>query len=144
MDVQIVRAPERRRLIFTRVDFDDYITALLAQIRSNEHAERLLSGASQHPLIWYQQAYAVSLALLRISPFSIQQLTADPVGTYVYFSDRMTATLLQTAVAVPNVGDLNQLDAQFATNTQGCRKVHLLDDRRNPPGWCLNALCPLR
>jgi hypothetical protein len=113
MDAQIVPASDRRRLVFTRADFDDYITALLARIRSNEQAERILSGSSQHPLIPYQRIYTVALAYLRISPFTIQQLVADPVGTYVYFSDRMTSALLQLQGPVPNVGDLNQLEADF-------------------------------
>ena len=113
MDAQIVPTTDRRRLVFTRADFDDYITALLARIRSNEQAERILSGSSQHPLILYQRIYTVALAYLRISPFTVQQLCADPVGTYVYFSDRMTSALLQIQGPVPNVGDLNQLEADF-------------------------------
>ena len=108
----------RSRLVLDRDQFDDYWIALLAKIRFNEGADRLLSGQSQHPLINYQQNNANSLNLLRILPFTPQQLFEDPVGCYVQFSRSLDTALQVFPAAVPALDDLNVLDDMFRLHKQ--------------------------
>ena len=55
MDQQIVPAhSSRNRLILNREQFDDYLVALMARLRTNDVADRLLSGETRHPLVEYQ------------------------------------------------------------------------------------------
>ena len=43
-----------RRLTFRSTNLDDFIVALMAKIRVNATADRILSGELEHPLIQYQ------------------------------------------------------------------------------------------
>ena len=70
----------RHRLVLDTTQFDDYWIALLAKIRFNEPADRLLSGNAPHPLLPYQQDNAASLNQLGVLPFTPQQLFEDPIG----------------------------------------------------------------
>ena len=71
---------------YSREQLDDYLVALLARIRFNDNADRLLSGESHHPLLLYQRQHSEAIAQLKILPFSASQLIEDPIGCYVQFT----------------------------------------------------------
>ena len=48
------RASSTRRLVLSQENFDDYMLALMAKLRIDPDADRLLSGETQHPLVQYQ------------------------------------------------------------------------------------------
>ena len=54
-------ASDSRRLTLSREDFDGYLVALTARLRSNADADRILSGEIHHPLIRFQQLNSDSL-----------------------------------------------------------------------------------
>ena len=45
------RASPSRRLVLSKENFDDYLLALMAKLRRDPAADRLLSGETQHPLV---------------------------------------------------------------------------------------------
>ena len=69
----------RRRLVLTREQFDDYWIALLARIRYNDEADRIVSGITTHPLQNYQMVNSQALQILAILPFTLRQLVEDVV-----------------------------------------------------------------
>ena len=77
------RALSSRRLVLSKENFDDYLLALMAKLRRDPAADRLLSGETQHPLVQYQQLNRDVLIALTMPFFPIQALINDPVGTYV-------------------------------------------------------------
>ena len=90
MDQQIVPAhSSRNRLILNRDQFDDYLVTLMARLRTNDAADRLLSGETRHPLVEYQSVYSAALRTLRTIPFTLRQFVSDPVGYYQYFTQTM-------------------------------------------------------
>ena len=68
-----------RRLTFTTENFDDYIVAVLAKLRINPIADRILSGELQHPLLQYQIDNRAHLAALQVPTYAAAQLLADPL-----------------------------------------------------------------
>ena len=56
----------RRRLVFSQENFDDYWIALMARIRINEDADRLVSGTSSHPITAFQNQHGYALSLLHM------------------------------------------------------------------------------
>lgn len=40
----------RSHLVYSREQFDDYLIALLARIRFDDEADRIISGEAKHPL----------------------------------------------------------------------------------------------
>ena len=103
---------KRRRLVYTREQFDDYWIALISRIHYNDEADKIVSGRSQHPLFQYQSDNADSLVVLRILPFTLRQLIEDPAGCYRRFSDALAAAL-QIANPVPNLGNLTVLEDAY-------------------------------
>ena len=89
-DAQDLRQPN---LTYSREQFDDYLVALLARIRFNDNADRLLSGESHHPLLLYQRQHAEAIGQLKILPFSASQLIEDPIGCYVQFTRSLAEAL---------------------------------------------------
>ena len=91
---QLVLAPNlenrRQRLFFSRNQFDDYIIALNAQIRTNEMADRVLQGTLRHPLELYQRLCARSLTVMGIPIIPTRYLVEDPIGTYDHFNATIT------------------------------------------------------
>ena len=108
-----------RRLYFTRENFDDYWIALMARIRVNEAADRLMSRLATHPLIQYQSINAFALNVLNISQISASSLLQDPAGTYLFFTNAVGNSLnhlARSAVAVPDLGNLAALAADYNTH----------------------------
>ena len=88
------RHDRRPRLIYSRKQFDDYWIALLAKIRANDDAERLVSGLALHPLVDFQRANNDALTALGILPFPSRQLLEDPVDTFQFFSNSVTNNMM--------------------------------------------------
>lgn len=105
------RASSSRRLVFSKEDFDDYLLALTAKLRSNTDADRLLSGETQHPLVNYQYVNRNFLMALGMPFFSAEALIDDPVSPYIRFLRQITTALLMHPPPVPVPGDLNALQA---------------------------------
>ena len=103
------RAHSARRLTLSREDFDDYLVALTAKLRSNPDADRILSGEVQHPLIRFQQLNAVALQQLNVMWVSPQSLFNDPVTPYTVFIRQLTDALLRAAAPIPNIDGLDDL-----------------------------------
>ena len=98
-----------RRLTFTIENFDDYLVALMAKLRINPIADRILSGELLHPLISFQINNQASLAALQVPFFAPAQLLTNPALSYVQFLRFLTNTLLRASPPVPAVDDLNEL-----------------------------------
>ena len=104
-----------RRLTFSTANFDDYAVALMAKLRVNLTADRILSGELQHPLVQYQRDNLANLQALNVPFYTSAQLLADPVQCFVTFLRAVTAAILHDPAPVPVIGDLNAL--QEAQNT---------------------------
>ena len=76
------RALSSRRLVLSEENFDDYILAVMAKLRRDPDADRLLSGETQHPLVQYQRVNRDVLIALAMPFFSLEALIRDPVSTY--------------------------------------------------------------
>ena len=114
----------RNRLVFDKNQFDDYWIALIAKIRFNEPADRLISGQAPHPLIPYQANNAVSLNQLGIFPFSLQQLLEDPIGCYVSFSRSIDSALQTFPNAIPALDNLQTLEDLFQVHKRAERFIY--------------------
>ena len=55
-----------RRLVLSTENFDDYLVTLTAKLRINVHADRILSGELQHPLVKFQTDNMESLQRLHV------------------------------------------------------------------------------
>ena len=95
-----------RRLTLSRENFDDYLVALMAKLRSNVTADRILSGELRHPLIAFQQANGQHLAALNVNWVPDEALTADPITPYNNFIRQLTNALLQAPAPVPAINDV--------------------------------------
>ena len=104
-----------RRLTFSTANFDDYAVALMAKLRVNITADRILSGELQHPLVQYQRDNLANLQALNVPFYTSAQLLADPVQSFMNFMRAVTAAILRAPAPVPVIGDLNAL--QEAQNT---------------------------
>ena len=114
----------RHRLVFDKNQFDDYFIALLAKIRFNEHADRLISGLAPHPLIPYQANNAASLSQLGVFQFTVHQLLEDPIGCYVTFSRSLDLALQAFPNAIPALGDLQHLENLFTVHKRAERFIY--------------------
>ena len=124
-DPQALQDDNRRnRLILDPKQFDDYWIALLAKIRFNEPADRLLSGQAPHPLIPFQQQNAASLAQLGVAPCTIQQLFEDPIGCYIQFSRSLDTALQVFPNAIPALTSLQQLEDLFTIHKRAERFIY--------------------
>ena len=103
------RRSSSRRLTLSTSDFDDYLIALMAMLRNNLTADRILSGELQHPLIAFQVTNSVSLQALNIPFVPPEALRQDPVSPYNRWVRLLTEALLQHATPVPVVLGLQQL-----------------------------------
>ena len=85
----------RPRLYFTREQFDDYWIALLAKIRRDETANRIISGELNNPLVRYQQRNSASLRQLRVPFIPTEDIMRDPSGSFEYFFTVLARLLLR-------------------------------------------------
>ena len=98
-----------RRLTLERENFDDFLVALMAKLRSNVTADRILSGELRHPLIAFQQTNAQHLAALNVNWVPEAALTADPITPYNNFIRQLKNTLLRSPAPVPAINGMQQL-----------------------------------
>ena len=118
-------SPNRRATLkYSREQFDDYLVALLARIRFNDNADRILSGESRHPLLNYQTQHAAALHRLNIVPFSAQQLIEDPLGSYILFTRSLASALSVFPHDVPDVGNLGTLDRLYEVHKAAQRFIY--------------------
>ena len=104
-----------RRLVFSTENFDDYLVALMADLRSDATCDRLLSGELRHPLVAFQQDNIANLHLLDVPWVSPAALLTDPVNPYVNWLRTLTSRLLAAPAPVPDIPGLQQLqEAQTA------------------------------
>ena len=108
------RTRPAHRLILSRENFDDYLVALTAKLRSNVDVDRVLSGETPHPLLAFQTANSVALAALNVAWVPPQALFSDPVTPYVNFIRQKTDALLRVPAPVPNINGLVELQASQA------------------------------
>ena len=111
-------------LTYSREQFDDYLVALLARIRFDDEADRLLSGESSHPLILYQRQHANALNQLKVLPFTAPQLIEDPIGCYIQFTRSLGEALSVFPGNVPDVGNLTMLDDLYQIHRKAQRFVY--------------------
>ena len=90
-----------RRLVFSTENFDDYLVALMADLRSDSVCDRILSGELRHPLIQFQRENMANLQQLNVPWVSPAALLADPVNPYVDWLRTLTARLLAAPAPVP-------------------------------------------
>ena len=112
------------RLTYSREQFDDYLVALLARIRFDDTADRVISGENQHPLILHQRQYSAALSQLKILPFTAAQLIEDPIGCYVQFTRSLAEALSVFPGVVPDVGNLNVLDDLYQIHRKAQRFIY--------------------
>lgn len=111
-------------LKYSRDQFDDYLVALLARIRFNDNADRIVSGESRHPLLNYQAQHGDALRRLNLIPFTAQQLIEDPLGNYIYFTRALTSALAVFPGEVPDVGNLGTLDRLYDVHKEAQRFIY--------------------
>ena len=98
-----------RRLTFSTENFDDYLVALMADLRNDAVCDRVLSGELRHPLIEFQRQNIVALQQLNVPWVSPAALLANPVSPYVDWLRVLTANILAAPAPVPAVAGLQQL-----------------------------------
>ena len=103
------RARSAHRLTLCRENFDDYVVALTAKLRSNLDADRVLSGETLHPLLAFQDSNRNALAALNVPWVPPQALFNDPVTPYVNFIRQITDALLRAQAPVPVIDGLVEL-----------------------------------
>ena len=99
----------RRRLTYSREQFDDYWIALMSKLRINEDADALISGRSTHPLLSFQSANIAALQALGAIILSGIQLLEDPFGCYERFTEYLASALHRHPSPVPAIGNLQTL-----------------------------------
>ena len=115
----------RNILVYNREQFDDYLVALMARIRFDDEADRIISGESSHPLLNHQFRHSEALGALRIVPFSAMQLIEDPIGCYVQFTRSIASALSAfPAPEVPDVGDLGLLGDLYTLHRKAQRFIY--------------------
>ena len=73
------RERSAHRLTLCHENFDDYVVALTAELRSNLDADRVLFGETLHPLLTFQDNNRDALAALNVPWVTPQTLFNDPV-----------------------------------------------------------------
>ena len=114
----------RRRLYLDRNQFDDYLIALNAQLRTDEHVDRILSGQDRHPLEGYQLQFANALNQLRIPYIAPRPFVEDPFGVYKRFSQQLVNSLAVARSPIPYIGDLNQLDVDYLVHKAAQKSIY--------------------
>ena len=114
----------RHRNYFSRVNFDDYWIALMAQIRYNDDADALVEGLTRHPLVDFQNLNAQALANLRVPVFTLNELIVDPVQTYTQFMRALGNALGNAVGQVPALQNMQHLDALFAVHKRAQRWIY--------------------
>ena len=105
----------RRRLTFSRENFDDYWTALIAKVRVSDDCDRVFSGELPHPILAFQLRNENSLRQLRVRPCTEEQSITEPHGSYLAVTKAISAALHGIDDdAVPDIVDLDQLRTQYA------------------------------
>ena len=125
MDQHASAAITRRPLlVFSRANFDDYWTALLADVRSNDVADQVYTGAIAHPLFTYQLANQADITALGIPILPADRFDADPMGLYDSFHTQMrTNNAALDEPAEPALPGLDELRAQWTIYRQGQRTL---------------------
>ena len=114
-----------RRLEFTKNDFDDFLIALMAKLRVNSVADRILSGELHHPLIRFQLENAAALQQLNVPFFAPANLLQNPAECHVNFLRLFTSALLRAPAPVPDFGEaLNALQEEADVFRQGERFIY--------------------
>ena len=103
------RSASVRRLTLSRENFDDYLVALMAKLRSNPLADQILSGELAHPLVNFQQINVASLQTLNVPWVAPASLLADPVTPYINWLRRLTDALINAPAPVPDIEGLQAL-----------------------------------
>ena len=114
----------RRRLTYSRDNFDDFWIALMSKLRLNEDADALISGSSSHPLLSFQQANRSALQLLGVLILTASQLIEDPFGCYQRFTQYLADALHRHPSPVPNVGDLHTLETDYQVHRRAQRHIY--------------------
>ena len=117
----------RRRLLYSRDQFDDYWIALMSKLRINEDADALISGRSSHPLLSYQRTNQTALQILGAIILSSQDLIEDPFGCYERFSKYIADALHGHPGPVPVLGNLQLLENKLPSPPSS-PTIHLLQD----------------
>ena len=118
-------SPDRRHaLVYNREQFDDYLVALMARIRFDDEADKIISGENTHPLNNHQIQHSQALAALRVLPFSAMQLIEDPIGCYIEFTRAISSALLAFPAPVPDVGDLGRLNDLYTVHRKAQRFIY--------------------
>ena len=141
MDYQVddpTTTSRRRRLVYTREQFDDYWVSLTARIRYNDEADKIISGERNHPLLQYQRDNAQNLAILRILPFTLRQLIEDPCGELptLRLSRRSSPAKPQSSPGSRKPGGARRC----LHSSQQSAKMDLQHGRRNSRSGYFNAL----
>ena len=113
-----------RRLGFSTENFDDYLVALMADLRSDAVCDRVLSGEFRHPLIEFQRENTVALQQLNVPYVPPAALLADPVSPYVEWLRVLTANILAAPAPVPAVNGLQQLQNDHNTYRDAERLIY--------------------
>ena len=103
------RSASVRRLTLSRENFDDYLVALMAKLRSNPLADQILSGELAHPLVNFQQINVASLQTLNVPWVAPASLLADPVTPYINWLRHLTDALINAPAPVPDIEGLQAL-----------------------------------
>ena len=114
----------RPLLVFSRDNFDDFWTALLADVRADDIADQVYTGSLQHPLVQYQWAHQQYLAHLGIPLLAPEEFSRDPMGLY----DNFISQVYRNNAAMPNptdppLPDAADLQEAWATYRQGQRTL---------------------
>ena len=114
----------RSQLTYNREQFDDYLVALLARIRFDDEADRIISGEANHPLNNFQRQHDGALHALKMLPFTAMQLIEDPIGCYLQFTRSLASALSVFPGDVPDVGDLGALDDLYQVHRKAQRFIY--------------------
>ena len=109
MDNDPDRSSSSRRLKFSTENFDDYVTALMAKLRLDSDADRVISGELVHPLVSFQLRNQAPLQALNVPYVSQQELLRDPVAPYINWLRILTDNLFRAPAPVPDVEGLQEL-----------------------------------
>ena len=132
----------RRRLVYSREQFDDYWVALISRIRYNDEADKLVSGETRHPLVSFQTDNTPSLDQMRVLPFTLRQLVENPVQCYRRFIQAVDAALA-VMNPIPHLGNLAVLEDSFSIHRRAQRFCVARLGRHREWSSCVVSLTPL-
>ena len=76
---------QTQKLLYSREQFDDYWTALLARVRQHEDCDNLYTGVTQHPLLALQSQHSAQIKEYAIPLVPPDILKANPLGAATKF-----------------------------------------------------------